>query len=76
MISCNLCCACCCHQREEERQAKIERRKKERAKLLNEKRNLAGIVSDATKRAEDFERQVSLRLLSGFCPVLLLSIDL
>lgn len=43
----------------------MERRKKERQKLLNEKRNLEGIASDAAKRAEDFERQVSFQLLSG-----------
>lgn len=55
----NVACYC---QREEERQAKMEKRKKDRQKLLNEKRNLEGIVSDAAKRGEDFERQVSLWL--------------
>lgn len=47
-------------QIEEERQKQKERRKKDRQKLLNKKRSLDGLVKDAEKRANDFERKVNI----------------
>ncbi|XP_045165338.2 guanine nucleotide-binding protein-like 3 homolog [Mercenaria mercenaria] len=44
-------------QLEEERQKQKERRKKERQKLLDKKRSLDGMVKDAQKRANEFDRK-------------------
>ncbi|XP_060563645.1 guanine nucleotide-binding protein-like 3 homolog [Ruditapes philippinarum] len=44
-------------QLEEERQKQKERRKKEKQKMLDKKRGLDGMVKDALKRANDFEKK-------------------
>ena len=38
----------------------MEKRKKERQKLVAKKRNLESLARDAKQRAEDFERRVSV----------------
>jgi len=38
----------------------VEKRKKERQKLVAKKRNLESLATDAKQRAEDFERRVSV----------------
>jgi len=37
----------------------VEKRKKERQKIVAKKRNLESVAKDAKRRAEDFERTVS-----------------
>ena len=37
----------------------MEKRKKERQKVVTKKRNLESLAKDAKRRAEDFERRVS-----------------
>ena len=46
-------------QKEEERQHRLEKRKKERQKVVAKKRNLESLAKDAKRRVEDFERRVS-----------------
>ena len=38
----------------------MEKRKKERQKVVAKKRNLESLAKDANRRAEDFERRVSV----------------
>jgi len=46
-------------QKEEERQRQVEKRKKDRQKLVTKKRNLESLAKDAKRRTEDFEQRVS-----------------
>ena len=43
---------------EEERQKQKEKRKKDRQKAFDKKRNLDGVVKDAQKRTDEFNRKV------------------
>ena len=42
-----------------------EKRKRERQKLMDKKRNLSSLVTDAHKRTQEFDRKV--RITSLFC---------
>ena len=45
-------------QKEEERQRQVERRKKDRQKLVTKKRNLDTFAKDAKRRTDEFEHRV------------------